>query len=675
MHAMSVDDGYRVERVLARGAGGVTELVTIDGSGPFVRKKIPREQARRTVWAALAECESRYLPKIWATYEMPERFVVVLDFVAGETLESYVKRRGALPEGEARRLIANICEAADDLHAHGVIHRDISPANIIVSSDGAHLIDLGISRMGGTGAAHDTMPLGTFGFAAPEQHGFAETDKRSDVYSIGRVLGYMLTGINPKDEGFEAKIADGETLSAPMRAIVWKACEFDRSARFQSAREMARALRGEAPKGEPFAGEGAGRLAASSAAEESFAQVQGASGLLDAASRSALDQANAPGDAEAVRPSRNPAAIAEAGAGKQADQGRGSLADAVGDSLSDGGAQTPLASDASTSAGAFASSTEESGEARPDGGRVRTWGKAHIAAIVVALLIAALASITGFALVLQGAGLTAFPWNDVSGGANSGAVAHSSGSDASDQASDASGIDVDGAHDANGSAASHGSNPMAGLLGGAVSGEQTEDAAAGEVLSIADLGWYVGADGYVCYAFALRNASSDVKVDYPAVEITGRDEDGSVLFANTQMMNVVLPGETLYYGGLAGNGGSEAPATVEFTPVVPDEWNVGAYDGAANSFSISGLSERDSSGVTFFTGEVTAESIGYSGSGGGTGSLCVSVVLRDESGKIVYGCSNFVAMPAEGESVPFEVTAFGLDVPPHATVEAYAQVW
>lgn len=55
MHAMSIDDAYRVERVLARGVGGVTELVTIEGSGPFVRKKIPRDQARRAVWSAVAD--------------------------------------------------------------------------------------------------------------------------------------------------------------------------------------------------------------------------------------------------------------------------------------------------------------------------------------------------------------------------------------------------------------------------------------------------------------------------------------------------------------------------------------------------------------------------------------------------------------------------------------------
>ena len=53
MHAMSIDDAYHVERTLARGPSGVTELVSIDGNGPFVRKKIPSPLAQRNVWAEM----------------------------------------------------------------------------------------------------------------------------------------------------------------------------------------------------------------------------------------------------------------------------------------------------------------------------------------------------------------------------------------------------------------------------------------------------------------------------------------------------------------------------------------------------------------------------------------------------------------------------------------------
>lgn len=65
MHAMSIDDAYHVERTLARGPSGVTELVSIDGNGPFVRKKIPSPLAQRNVWAVLSACQSNLVCRAW----------------------------------------------------------------------------------------------------------------------------------------------------------------------------------------------------------------------------------------------------------------------------------------------------------------------------------------------------------------------------------------------------------------------------------------------------------------------------------------------------------------------------------------------------------------------------------------------------------------------------------
>lgn len=239
MHAMSLDDTYRVERVLARGEDGITELVTIDGAGPFVRKKIKQGLARRSVWSALADCASSRLPHVEATYELPEHFVVVYDFVPGKTLAACMEKGGPLSPQATISLGIELCEAAEELHRHGIIHRDISPNNIVIAADGAHLIDLGIARMRVEGASKDTTSLGTWGFASPEQYGFAQTDARSDVYSIGRVLGFALTGTRPDNETYEQEL-NNELVSAPaeLSRIIRRACSFEPSARFQSAAEM-----------------------------------------------------------------------------------------------------------------------------------------------------------------------------------------------------------------------------------------------------------------------------------------------------------------------------------------------------------------------------------------------------------------------------------------------------
>lgn len=127
MHAMSIDDAYHVERTLARGPSGVTELVSIDGNGPFVRKKIPSPLAQRNVWAALSACQSNRLPRVEATYELPDRFVIVYDYVPGSTLAQIAEENGRLAPNVAVQLIDQICEAVQELHQHGVIHRDITP--------------------------------------------------------------------------------------------------------------------------------------------------------------------------------------------------------------------------------------------------------------------------------------------------------------------------------------------------------------------------------------------------------------------------------------------------------------------------------------------------------------------------------------------------------------------
>ncbi|MCG4849454.1 hypothetical protein L0P44_12390, partial [Streptococcus gordonii] len=81
-------------------------------------------------------------------------------------------------------------------------------------------------------------------------------------------------------------------------------------------------------------------------------------------------------------------------------------------------------------------------------------------------------------------------------------------------------------------------------------------------MEITESGWSVVGDGWVYYGFALKNTNKDVEAQMPTVTITGKAEDGSIVFSDKQTLFVVLPGETVHYGFQAGNG--TAPATVEF---------------------------------------------------------------------------------------------------------------
>lgn len=266
--AMDLDDSFAPVRTLAEGDGGTTELVVRREPRPgepvlLVRKRMPAPLANEPAWRALQVAElagagtaagepamappaeaagvSR-LPHVRELYRLPDALVAVYDYVEGPTLRELVRERGPLAPARAVALARQLCQALAPLHAAGVVHRDIAPGNVVVAADGAHLIDLGIARMRVDGASHDTTRLGTWGFAAPEQYGFAQTDARSDVFSLGRALAYALTAADPQDASFDSAAKESPLVPPALRAVIKKATAFEPSARFQSVGELERAL-------------------------------------------------------------------------------------------------------------------------------------------------------------------------------------------------------------------------------------------------------------------------------------------------------------------------------------------------------------------------------------------------------------------------------------------------
>lgn len=244
LRSMVRDDAYRVVRVLGDSPSGRTELVTFNGEGLLVRKHIPGVLANAAAWAVAMEVDEPLLPRIEELYRMPDELVVIYDYVEGDALDAVVEHVGRLEASRAVGMLADVCRAVSALHEHGVVHRDITPGNVILAADGAHLADLGIARQQHQGQRRDTTTLGTWGFAAPEQYGFKQTDARSDVYALGCLLGYALTGEKPDAEAYEARLSDRSIVSEGLYDVVQKATAFEPSARYQSANEIALAALG-----------------------------------------------------------------------------------------------------------------------------------------------------------------------------------------------------------------------------------------------------------------------------------------------------------------------------------------------------------------------------------------------------------------------------------------------
>jgi eukaryotic-like serine/threonine-protein kinase len=141
------------------------------------------------------------LPRIHDHFTENGRSYVVMDFITGDTLEDYVDEFVRRFSVEAALEIGlQLCTVLDYLHTRQppLVFRDLKPANIMRTADNhVYLIDFGIARHFKPGKAKDTIPLGSRGYAAPEQYGKAQTTPQSDIYGLGATLHQLLTGDDP----------------------------------------------------------------------------------------------------------------------------------------------------------------------------------------------------------------------------------------------------------------------------------------------------------------------------------------------------------------------------------------------------------------------------------------------------------------------------------------------
>lgn len=151
-------------------------------------------------------------PKIIICAEEDNNLVVIEEYIHGTTLSELIESKGCFSESEAIDIMIQLCKIVENLHEQEppVIHRDIKPDNIILSNDNViKLIDFNAAKEVSIGTTEDTYLIGTKEFAAPEQYGFMQSDRRTDIYALGVTLNYLLTKKVPKIkmcEGILAKI-------------------------------------------------------------------------------------------------------------------------------------------------------------------------------------------------------------------------------------------------------------------------------------------------------------------------------------------------------------------------------------------------------------------------------------------------------------------------------------
>lgn len=195
-----IENTYKNIKPLSKNPTGNTYLArNVNTNELVVKKQVSLEAGE--IYGRLQRLDSEHLVPILEVCFEPDKCIIVESYIPGETMEQYLERRRILADDEARFFAMQILEGLAVIHKNGLIHRDITPSNILISKEGVvKIIDFGIARTKKVNKSKDTTILGTTGYAAPEQFGFTQTDAKTDIYAFGVLLNQMLTGTLPNEQ-------------------------------------------------------------------------------------------------------------------------------------------------------------------------------------------------------------------------------------------------------------------------------------------------------------------------------------------------------------------------------------------------------------------------------------------------------------------------------------------
>ncbi len=257
---------YKIEEKLGEGGMGAVykgvdtmldREVAIKALKPELASQTSVVERFRTEAVTLAKLNHPNIATLYSMFRQGDELYMVLEFVRGETLDSIIQKRGALPAEEAIPVFCQVLDGIDHAHELGIVHRDIKPANMMLTEKGTlKVLDFGIARL--LGSARMTRAgniIGTLEYMAPEQVRGQETDGRSDLYALGMMLYEVLTGKLPFDTDNEFELMKSQTEFTPrppreinpaipveVEAAIMKAIEKNPDDRFQTGGEFREVL-------------------------------------------------------------------------------------------------------------------------------------------------------------------------------------------------------------------------------------------------------------------------------------------------------------------------------------------------------------------------------------------------------------------------------------------------
>lgn len=262
--------GYRVEDQLGRGGMGIVyrarhvQLERLAAVKVIVPELTADKSFRRRFIAEARAAAAVNHPNIISIYDAGEdegMLFIAMQYINGEDLETVLQRETWLSPQRTLNLLGQVARALDAAHSHGLIHRDVKPANIMLENETAYLTDFGLTKQ----RTRRLRPLtdirdvvGTLYYAAPEQIESSKVDSRADVYALGCLLFHCLVGEPPFVRESNAAIMYAHLNDSPpllsnkrpelprgLNIVIAKALEKDPSRRFESCSELINAAETE----------------------------------------------------------------------------------------------------------------------------------------------------------------------------------------------------------------------------------------------------------------------------------------------------------------------------------------------------------------------------------------------------------------------------------------------